>query len=246
MAKYKKLTIIAGVLDLLILLFTPNGFGTNQASIIVFLNLLAISIPFAIRNPKAAGITLLAVSIITVLVTGPAGIPGFVLFVVSSGMALRHSKTEEERKKRRKAAEMLLYILERINDLRGWDERARKIYKILRKYDKNLPDVSDIQNLKNYLNSIIRESFQSESPRHGKAINVMVGLPAAIALMLVTAPSLGATNSAVDISGNHGHSHHGHSHHGHSHHEPSNNGPGDHICSYPQVFDTKYNKCVEG
>jgi len=146
---------------------------------------------------------------------------------------------------------------------RGWmgspEKRETPFYNLKRiyKYDVDHNSGFNKKPLERFRDSIIDNSanpvsivkndsdYLNESPRHGKAIGVMVGLPAAIALILVTAPFYGTANSSADISGDHGHGHHGPSNNGPSNNGPSNNGPNDHNCtSRGQVWSTYYNKCV--
>jgi hypothetical protein len=103
----------------------------------ISLNLVAIIIPFTINNTKAVGVLILLISTSTLLISWPSNVVGFLLFLPSGILALKHKN--EEKEKRRKALGAILAIIEKIHTIYEWNARLHDLHKALKTYDHLLP-----------------------------------------------------------------------------------------------------------
>jgi len=109
MRSYQTLSVVAGVLGLLIVFIVYAIMGTLaifvesfgggelaakeqvffQVGVSAFLYIIAIIIPFVIKQPKIVGYTLLVLAISTLISAGAFGIIGFALLLPAGIIAIR-------------------------------------------------------------------------------------------------------------------------------------------------------------
>ena len=141
MENYKIIALIGGFLDILILHLSVHDIGYFQSGIQIFLILVCMSVPFAVRNTKVAGILLLLVPTISfgmaVSTSSIEQVTGYILFLIAGVMALIHK--DDGTKKKRKAFTVILGFLDKINSVNEWNERLHELQRKLKIYEDIIP-----------------------------------------------------------------------------------------------------------
>src|ERR1051325_5547136 len=142
MKTYKKLTLIGGILGIVIdsiIALVSGSINNLPVTMGLFLSLIVLIIPFAVKNSKAAGIIVLVISLVMLYIAGQDGIVGFILFLPGGIAALRYNEEEDKKKKRRKAFAILINFLDNINTIDDWNKRLHKVHHVLKRYEQDLP-----------------------------------------------------------------------------------------------------------